>query len=123
MYWDEDTSQGFKIAEQQLGNFDLLIDIFDLTIVWMNEKTSESASKKPEYFIGKEVSEVTLLGSDEYASFIRNIVSKDAMPAMLRIPIKVGDGKTIIYEANHYPISLTTYPRFIAVKIIKVEKC
>ena len=122
MNFDKEIIQGLKIAEQKWGGCDLLIDIFDLTIAWMNEKTAKSAGKRIEDYIDKPVIDVTFLSSEEYANLVRRVMNRKDIPVVYRVPVKVSDEKTFIYEASHYPISLTDYPRFIAVKILQIEE-
>ena len=86
--------------------------------MWINEKIARIASLKVEDIIGKHVSEITLLGGNEYYNFLKQSICSDER--ILDVPVKASDGRTIVYKSKHYMIDLDGTPRFFAVKVLKI---
>jgi len=118
-FYDE-IEAGLDIAGKQLGQIDVLIDLFDFTLAWLSEGTAAIAGQSADDIIGKAVSDVTFLSNQMYASFVKSLVA-DAQK-IYKVPVKANDGTTVYYEAEHYLVELKGCPRFIAVKVLGTQK-
>jgi len=120
MNYSEEIEKGLEIAREQLGDIDVFIDIYDLTMAWISEKIVESSGKAVEEIVGRPVDEVTFMAIEKYSDFIRKIIIEKNK--IYDIPAKTKDGEKKVYKTEHIVVEINGAPRFVAGKVLEVRE-
>jgi len=113
-----DTNVLLKMANEEIENPDVLIDPFDLTFIWVCDKTCEKTGYGKNELDGKSMFTIC----PEYKPKTEMEVNMITDPAKERnIPIVTKEGKHIIFHVKSVPIKPQDYP-VLAGKIMSISE-
>ncbi len=93
-----------EIAEKKLPGFHVIIDLFDMTFVYVTKEGAEVNGYTQEEMMGHSISEfMSVKNQDE--SF-RQTIMKTMIGGIVRIPIRQKSGKEVFIEMKHVVVEL-----------------
>lgn len=111
-----DEVQGaLKVAKSKLEGFDTLIDLFDMTFVYITEEAAALSGYTPKELLGKQISQFMAV-PHKTASF-RQTIMKTLIGGRVEIPIRTKDGKEKIVNMVHTVVEVNGHP-FLATRAV-----
>jgi hypothetical protein len=121
MTFDKEVEIGLENAKIQVRNFDIMLDLVDLAVVWVGERAIREARLRAEDVIGKHIDEVTKMPDQEYNIFLRKLIL--GLENTYCIRVQCGDGAMLSLESEHHLIEIMEgRPRFIAIKLLSIKE-
>lgn len=107
----EETKNIIKKANSIIKNPDAIVDLYDLTFLWVNKKTAETYGYTPYEMIGKNVASFCFVKHGEPIDVALSFISSTFTHTM---PIKTKEGEKVVrkmqykifkYERNPYLVT------------------
>lgn len=107
-------------ANKYLKNPDVIIDPYDMTFVWMNEKILRRAGKN---LVGERVASTSEdpYGIEDFRVMSAEVMTVDHKVRKKEILIKMGPGKKRKALINYVMIKFDNQP-YLVTKVIKIER-
>jgi len=112
---NDEIEKALKLAKEKMPSFDTLIDLYDMTFVYITKEAANVSGYEPEEMIGKQISNFMTIPSD--ATSFRETIMKSMVGGSVKIPVKTKDGKERIVEMKHTTIELEGHP-FLVTKAV-----
>jgi PAS domain S-box-containing protein len=111
---DELINEVKKLAEEKMPNFDTIIDLFDMSFIYISEKSAKLSGYMSEEMVGESIHKFMNIPSGDNESF-QDILMKTMIGGNVKIPIKTKDGKSIDVLMNFVLIEVDNHP-FVATR-------
>ena len=100
-----------RLARKKMRDFDTIIDLYDMTFVYMTRESARVSGHTPREMIGKPIADfMTIPRRDQ--SFTKTIM-KSMEGGVVRIPVRTKDGKEKVVEMKHAVVELEGYPYLV----------
>jgi len=106
-----------KLAKEKMPDFDTVIDLFDMTFVYITKKSASLSGHTPKEMIGKHIS--TFMTTPAKTNGFRNVIAK-TMTGKSTIPIKTKTGKQLLVTMDFVTVQVKNHP-FLVTKAAKKQ--
>jgi len=110
----EKIKEVLKKAEEIMPDFDTIIDIFDMSFIYVSEESARIAGYTPEEMINEPIHQFMNIPATDGESF-QNVMMKTMVGGNIEIPIKKKDGREMRIIMNFKTIEIDNHP-FIVTK-------
>jgi len=100
-----------KLAKKEMPDFDTIIDLFNMTFIYITKPAAKVSGYTPKEMIGNHISKFMSIPSD--AGPFKETIIKSMMGGLVKIPIKTKDGEEKIIEMKHTSIDVNGHSYLI----------
>ena len=105
-----------ELAEKKMPEFDTIIDLFDMTFVFISAESARLSGYTPKEMIGRHIS--NFMTTPDKTEEFRQIIKKTREDKVVTIPIKTKSGKELPVQMNFATIEIKEFP-FLVTKAAK----
>jgi len=114
---DAEIKRALKVAKIKMPDFDTAVDLFDMSFVYISEKSARLSGYKPKEMLGKHISNF-MTASPKSKEFTEAILS--SLSGRAAIPIKTKSGKEVVVPMDFLTIEVDSHP-FLVTRAVKYK--